>query len=176
MAKQPKATGEMTKIAVIGAGVMGAGIAAQCANAGVDVLLLDIIPKDAADRNVIAKGALEKLKKSNPAAFMHARCAGRVQVGNTTDDLAKLAECDWIIEAVIERLDIKQDLYRKIDKHRRKDAIVSSNTSTIPLTELVAGMSENFREHFLITHFFNPPRYLRLLELVQGRHTLNDVV
>ena len=121
--------GEIKKVAVIGAGVMGAGIAAQAANAGVDVLLLDIVPKGAEDRDIIAKSAIAKLKKTRPAAFMHPRNAKRLTAGNIEDNLDKLGKCDWIIEVVIERLDIKQDLYKKIDKHRKKGSIVSSNTS-----------------------------------------------
>lgn len=162
---------EIQKVAVIGAGVMGAGIAAQIANAGVDVLLLDIVPKEGKDRDAIAKGAVEKLKKSNPAALMHVKNANRIQVGNIDDDLKKIADCDWIIEVVVERLDVKQDLYKKIDKLRKKDAIVSSNTSTLPLHMLLDGMGKSFRQHFMITHFFNPPRYMRLLEFVTSKET-----
>lgn len=171
------------KVAVIGAGVMGAGIAAHVANAGLPVVLLDIVPKDApkkakgneARRNAIALGAIEKLKKTNPAALMHPANAKLITPGNTEDDLALLADCDWIIEAVIERLDIKQALYAKIAKVRHKNAVVSSNTSTIPLETLVKGLPQSFRDYFLITHFFNPPRYLRLLEVVSGPDTLPEV-
>jgi len=164
------------KAAVIGAGVMGAGIAAHMANAGIPVLLLDIVPKRAADRNVVAKSALEKLKKSNPAAFMHPDNARLVTPGNVDDDLGKLADCDWIVEAVIENAEIKRALYRKIVKHRKRGAIVSSNTSTIPLGVLLKGLPLGFKKHFLITHFFNPPRYMRLLELVAGPDTAQDAV
>ena len=164
------------RVAVIGAGVMGAGIAAHIANAGIPVHLLDIVPKDPkAPRNAIAAGAIEKLKKSNPAAFMHARNASLVTPGNTEDDLKVLAECDWIIEAVIERLDIKQALYKNIAIHRKKTAIVSSNTSTLPLAQLLDGQTKDFRAHFLITHFFNPPRYMRLLELVTSPETKPEI-
>ena len=148
---------DIKKVAVIGAGVMGAGIAAQIANAGVDVVLFDIVPKDGADRTAIAKGAIDKLKKTKPAPLMHARNAKRITPANTEDDLKKLGECDWIIEVVIERLDIKQDLYKKIDKHRKKGSVVSSNTSTLPLATLVDGMPKAFQADFMITHFFNPP-------------------
>ena len=161
----------MRQVAVIGAGVMGAGIAAHIANAGVQVLLLDIVPEGAEDRDGIAKAALAAMKKAKPAPFMDGRAAGRVTPGNIEDDLEKLETCDWIIEAVVERLDIKQALYAKIDKYRRPNSIVSSNTSTLPLAKLVAGMPERFARDFLITHFFNPPRYMRLLEIVAGPRT-----
>jgi 3-hydroxyacyl-CoA dehydrogenase len=167
---------EIKKVAVIGAGVMGAGIAAQCANAGVEVLLLDIVPKDGDNRNAIAEGALTKLKKSSPAAFMHPSFAKRITPGNIEDDLKKIGTCDWVLEAVIERLDIKQNLYRNIEKYRKKGAAVSSNTSTLPLEVLTKGMPKAFREHFFITHFFNPPRYMRLLEFVAGPDTKPDIV
>jgi 3-hydroxyacyl-CoA dehydrogenase len=159
------------KVCVIGAGVMGAGIAAQVANAGVPVLLLDIVPKDGADRDAIAKGAVAKMLKTDPAPFMSKRAARLVETGNIDDHLDKVAECDWIIEAVIERLDIKQSLYARLDAVRRPGAAVSSNTSTIPLAKLIEGRSDAFAADFLITHFFNPPRYMRLLELVTGPKT-----
>jgi len=159
------------KAAVIGAGVMGAGIAAHLTNAGVPVMLLDIVSEGAGDRSKIAKDAFERLTKADPAAFMEKRNAALITVGNIEDHLDLLAECDWIIEAVIERLDIKQDLYAKIEAARKPGSIVSSNTSTIPLTALVSGMGESFASDFLIAHFFNPPRYMRLLELVVGEKT-----
>jgi len=159
------------KATVIGAGVMGAGIAAQFANAGVPVLLLDIVPDGATNRNVLADNAVAKMLKTDPAPFMSARAAKLVTAGNIEDDLAKLAESDWIIEAVVERLDIKQALYRKIDAVRKPGTAVSSNTSTIPLARLIAGQSDAFKRDFLITHFFNPPRYMRLVEIVTGPNT-----
>ena len=159
------------KVAVIGAGVMGAGIAAQIANAGVPVVLLDIVPDGANDRSAVAKGAIAKLQKAKPAPLMHKRNVRLIQPGNIEDDLGLLDECDWIVEAVVERLDIKQSLYEKIDAHRRADAIVSSNTSTIPLAKLVEAMPASMRAHFVISHFFNPPRYMRLLELVSSTET-----
>jgi 3-hydroxyacyl-CoA dehydrogenase len=161
-------------VAVIGAGVMGAGIAAQIANAGIPVKLLDIVPEGAANRNSIADGAIGKMLKADPAPFMHPRIAGLITAGNIEDDLEGLADCDWIIEAVIERLDIKQDLYRKLDGVRKEGSIVSSNTSTIPLGTLTRDMPEKFVGDFLITHFFNPPRYMRLLEIVTGDKTRRD--
>uniref|UniRef100_UPI00333FAE95 3-hydroxyacyl-CoA dehydrogenase/enoyl-CoA hydratase family protein n=1 Tax=Castellaniella defragrans TaxID=75697 RepID=UPI00333FAE95 len=157
---------EIKKVAVIGAGVMGAGIAAQVANAGVPVVLLDIVPQSASNRNQLAEGAIAKMLKAQPAAFMSPKAAKLVTPGNVEDHLDLLAECDWIVEAVIERLDIKRDLYRKIDAHRKPGSVVSSNTSTIPLAKLTEGQSEAFAAEFCITHFFNPPRYMRLLELV----------
>lgn len=166
------------KVAVIGAGVMGAGIAAHCANAGVEVVLLDIVPKgaDKKGRSAIAEGALAKLLKTKPAPLMHKSFAKRITTGNIEDDLALLSTCDWVIEAVIERLDIKQNLYRTIAPHLKRGAIISSNTSTIPLEQLVEGMPKGFVSHFLITHFFNPPRYMRLLEIVTSSATLATVI
>lgn len=155
------------KVCVIGAGTMGAGIAAQVANAGVPVLLLDIV-RDPADRNAVAQGALDRLAKAEPAAFMSKRAAKLVEVGNIEDDLPRVAECDWVIEAIVERLDLKHALYEKLEGVRRPGTAVSSNTSTIPLEQLIAGRGEGFARDFLITHFFNPPRYMRLLEVVAG--------
>ena len=156
------------RAAVIGAGVMGAGIAAHLANAGVPVHLLDIVPKGAEDRDQLARGAIARLLKTDPAPFMTKRAARLVTPGNTEDHLERLAEVDWIIEVVVEDLEIKRALYRKVDQHRRAGSIVSSNTSTLPLAHLVEGQSEAFKADFLITHFFNPPRYMRLLEIVAG--------
>jgi 3-hydroxyacyl-CoA dehydrogenase len=167
---------KIEKVAVFGAGVMGAGIAAHIANAGVPVVLMDIAAKDGNNRSAIAEGAADRLLKTDPAPLMHKRSRGLIATGNIDDDMALIADCDWIIEAIIERLDLKQSLYRKIDAARKPRSIVSSNTSTIPLTQLTEGMSEGFRSDFLITHFFNPPRYLRLLEVVAGDHTRADAV
>jgi len=165
----------INKIAVIGAGLMGSGIAAHIANAGHDVVLLDIVPKNAGrgakKRSALALGAVERLLKSQPAAFMEKRNAKRVTCGNIDDDLTLLADADWIIEAVIEKHDIKQMIYRMINGARKAGSIVSSNTSTIPCRDLIDGMDENFQSDFLITHFFNPPRYMRLLEIVAGSKT-----
>ncbi len=167
---------EIKKAAVIGAGVMGAGIAAHITNAGIPCVLLDIVPKDGKNRNAIAEGAVAKLLKTDPAPFMSKRNAQMITPGNIEDNLDLLADCDWIIEAVIERLDIKQDLYKKVQAKRKKGSIVSSNTSTIPLKELEAGMPPEMVPDFLITHFFNPPRYMRLLEVVAGPKTRKDAV
>ncbi|MDE1148579.1 MAG: 3-hydroxyacyl-CoA dehydrogenase NAD-binding domain-containing protein [Azospirillaceae bacterium] len=171
---------EIKSAAVIGAGVMGSGIAAHIANAGIPVFLLDIVPqaiKDSGgDRSAVAKGAVEKLLKTEPAAFMHKDAARLVTPGNTEDDLEKLKDVDWIIEAVIENKDIKHALYAKLDAVRKPGSVVSSNTSTIPLEILLEGASDKFAGDFMITHFFNPPRYMRLLEIVAGRKTRADAV
>jgi 3-hydroxyacyl-CoA dehydrogenase len=159
------------KVAVIGAGVMGAGIAAQVANSGTPVVLLDIVAKDNPNRSAIAEGAVAKLLKADPAPLMSKSAAKLIETGNVEDDLDKLKDCDWIIEAVIERLDVKHDLYARLDKARKPGTALSSNTSTIPLHELMAGLPDSITNDFLITHFFNPPRYMRLLELVVGPKT-----
>ena len=162
------------KVCVIGAGTMGAGIAAQAANAGVPVLLLDIVPKEGANRNAIAEGAVAKMLGADPAPLMSKAAAKLIETGNIEDDLARVAECDWIVEAIIERLDIKRDLYAKLEKVRTPGSAISSNTSTIPLEKLIEGRSDAFAADFLITHFFNPPRYMRLLEVVTGPKTNKD--
>ncbi len=164
------------RVAVIGAGVMGAGIAAQVANAGVEVLLFDRPQEEGSDRNAIAQGAIASLLKSNPAALMSKRNARLMTPVNTEDDLEKLGTCDWIIEAIIEDVGIKQGLYRQLDEHRKAGSIISSNTSTLRRKDLVEGMSSDFSRDFLITHFFNPPRYMRLLELVGGEETPDDLM
>lgn len=157
----------INKVAVIGSGVMGSGIAAQVANAGLPVVLLDIkLP----DRD-LAASAVEKMLKADPAPFMSKKNAKLITTGNLEDDIALLKDCDWIIEVVLEDLKVKHDTYAKIEKNRKKGAIVSSNTSTIPLHKLVEGQPDDFAKHFMITHFFNPPRYMRLLELVVGEKT-----
>ena len=166
---------DIKKVAVFGAGVMGAGIAAQVANAGIPVVLMDIAG-DGDNRTAIAEGAVEKLRKTDPAPLMHKQNALLITPGNIDDDMAMIADCDWIVEAIIERLDLKQSLYEKIEAARKPGSIVSSNTSTIPLTQLTDGLAESFKVDFLITHFFNPPRYLRLLEIVAGGHTRADAV
>ena len=155
------------KVCVIGAGTMGAGIAAQVANAGCPVLLLDIV-RDENDRDAVAKGAVGKMLKTEPAPFMSKAAAALVETGNIEDHLDQVRECDWVIEAIVEKLDIKRDLYARLEPLLGEDAAVSSNTSTIPLAQLVEGRSPAFQRAFLITHFFNPPRYMRLLEIVAG--------
>jgi 3-hydroxyacyl-CoA dehydrogenase len=165
-------TYQIRKAAVLGAGVMGAAIAAHLANIGIPSLLLDIVPVDAGkDRSKIARIGLEKALKAKPAAFYARQSAALITVGNIEDNLADLAEVDWIIEAVVERLDIKHKLYTQIEKVLRPDTIISSNTSGLPAHMLTEGRSEQFRRNFLITHFFNPVRYMRLLELVPAADT-----
>ncbi len=158
------------KVAVIGSGVMGSGIAAQVANAGIPVILLDIVGSDS-DRSAVAKAAVQRMLKTSPAPLMHPRNAKRIQPGNIDDHLEWVSDCDLIIEVVLENLDIKQALYEKLEAHRKPGSIVTSNTSTIPLQHLIQGRSEDFQKHFAVTHFFNPPRYMRLLELVGGPDT-----
>ena len=162
---------DIRRVGIIGAGVMGAGIAAQVANAGIPVLLLDIVPAGAADRSAIAKSAAAKLLKTDPAPLMTPQAARLIETGNVEDDLARLAECDWVVEVIVERLEVKQALYRSLESVCRPGAAISSNTSTIPLRDLTEGMGAAFQSSFLITHFFNPPRYMRLLELVPGPQT-----
>ena len=164
------------KVGVIGAGTMGAGIAAQVANAGIPVVLLDIVPAGAANRSALAEGAVARMLKAEPAAFMHKRAAKLVTTGNVEDDLGLLADCDWIVEAVLEQPEVKRALYRRLEAVRRPGTAISSNTSTIPLRLLTEGMSEAFRRDFLVTHFFNPPRYMRLLEIVGGPETSAEVL
>ena len=168
--------GAIERVAVIGSGVMGGGIAAQLANAGASVLLLDVAANDGPDRSAVARGAIERLSKLRPPSFMHRRAARQIDVGNIHDDLARAGEADWIVEAVVERLDVKRDLYARLDAVRRPGAIVTSNTSTIPLARLVEGASDALQRDFAITHFFNPPRYMRLLEIVRGPTTRPDHV
>lgn len=164
------------KVAVIGAGVMGAAIAAHVANAGIPAVLLDIVPEGAENRNVLAEGAVAKMLKTKPAPFMHKRNAKLVTTGNLEDNLDLVADCDWIVEAIIERPDLKQDLYTKLEAVRKKGSIVTSNTSTIPLKTLMAGMPDSLQQDFAITHFFNPPRYMRLFELVKGDKTRDEAI
>ena len=159
------------KVAVIGAGVMGASIAAHITNAGIPVYLLDIVPEGASNRNAIAESAVKKLLEAEPAAFMDNANAKLISTGNIEDDLAKLTDADWVIEAVIEKLEVKQSLYQKLETICKPDCLISSNTSTLPLMLLTKDMPDSFKRRFMITHFFNPPRYMRLLELVSSKAT-----
>lgn len=159
------------KIAVIGSGVMGSGIAAHIAASGTPVVLLDIVPAGAESRNVLCEKAIEKQLAGKPSGFAHPKVARLVTCGNLEDNLDMLADCDWIIEAVLERLDVKQDVYHKIDAVRKAGSVVSSNTSTLPLKTLTNGFSDIFKQDFMITHFFNPPRFMRLLEVLGGENT-----
>ena len=159
---------KIKRVAIIGAGVMGGGIAAQMADAGVEVILLDLVPDGATNRNALAEAAVKTQRESVPPGFVYPSRAGFITCGNLEDDLGKLRDCDWIIEAVKEDVRIKQDVYRKIDANRKPGSIVSSNTSTLPLATLTSGMPESFARDFMITHFFNPPRFTQLLETVQS--------
>lgn len=166
---------DIERAAVIGAGTMGLGIAGQLANAGVDVLLIDL-PSADGERNAAAKRALERLLDPEQPGLTHEDNLQRIAIGNVEDDLPRLADADWIAEAVVERLEVKKALYRDIDAVRKPGSIVSSNTSTIPIALLVEDMPESFRAEFAITHFFNPVRYMRLLEIVRGEHTRDEVI
>src|SRR5512133_421271 len=166
------------KVAVLGAGTMGARIAAHLANAGVPSYLLDILPPDAdgAARNKIAESGLQAAGKSKPAAFFEPALARLVTVGNFDDNLKWLAECDWIIEAVVENLDIKRALLKKVDAVRRPGTFVTTNTSGLPVHKISVGFGDDFRRHWFGTHFFNPPRYMRLLEIIATPDTDRDAM
>jgi len=170
--------------AVIGSGVMGGGIAALLAAAGVKTLLLDIVPfdlkaeekNDPAARNRIVKAGLDAVLASSPSLLMQKKDVDRITIGNLEDDLDKLADVDWIIEVVVENLQIKKDLFNRIESVISKGTVVSSNTSGIPLKAMSEGLSKEFRQHFLGTHFFNPVRYMKLLEIIAGEETLPEVL
>jgi len=178
------------KVAVVGSGVMGSRIACHFAGIGVQVLLLDIVPFElnAAEqakgltpeskqvRNRIVNDALQATLKAKPSAVYTKDVAKNIQIGNLDDDISKLSDCDWIIEAVIERLDIKQKVFEKIEQHRKPGTLITTNTSGIPIHMMSEGRSEDFRKHFCGTHFFNPPRYLRLLEIIPAPDTKQDVI
>src|SRR5580704_10830341 len=163
---------QINKVAVLGAGTMGSRIAAHLANAGLPVVLLDIVPPgtDASapkqERNKIVLAVLDGLKKSKPAPFYSHESARLITIGNFDDDLALIAGCDWIIEVVAENMEIKRALLNKVQQHRRPDSIITSNTSGLPIHEIVEGMPMELRRHWFGTHFFNPPRYMRLLEII----------
>jgi len=177
-------TRKIRKAAVIGSGVMGGGIAALLASAGVKTLLLDIVPFDLKDeekndpvaRNRIAKAGLDTVLMSRPALLMQPKDADLISIGNLEDDFDKLAECDWIVEVVVENLKIKQELLKRIEPVKKPGAIVSSNTSGIPLKSMSEGLGAEFKQHFLGTHFFNPVRYMKLLEIIPGEETLPEVL
>ena len=176
---------KIRRVAVLGAGVMGAGIAAHMANAGIPCLMLDIVPpslseeerkkgvteKSPAFRNRFALKGLEGIRKSRPALLYSRKDIGRISIGNFEDDFPKIAECDWIVEAVVENLSVKRSLYGRIEALWKPGIVVSSNTSGIAIAQMMEGRGAEFRRHFLVTHFFNPVRYMRLLELVAGRDT-----
>ncbi len=178
------------KVAILGSGVMGSRIACHFANIGTEVLLLDIVPKEPNDtekakklslesklvRNRIANDALQFALKSNPSPIYKKQFASRISVGNFEDDMPKISECDWIIEVVIENLDIKKKVFESVEKFRKPGTLITSNTSGIPIHLLTDGRSEDFKQHFCGTHFFNPPRYLKLLEIIPTKDTKPEVV
>ena len=181
---------KINKVAVIGSGIMGSGIALHFANIGVQVLLLDIVPRelneteqkkgltlqDKAVRNRIVNDALQNAVKSNPSPVYHKSFVNRITTGNLDDDIAKVKDVDWIIEVVIERLDIKKQVFENLEKHRTPGTLITSNTSGIPIQFMNEGRSEDFQKHFCGTHFFNPPRYLKLFEIIPGPKTSQEVL
>lgn len=180
----------INKVAVIGSGIMGSGIACHFANIGVQVLLLDIVPNELTEaekakgltledktvRNRIVNDGLKNALRSNPSPIYKKEFADRITTGNLEDDLEKIADVDWVMEVVVERLDIKKQVFEKIEKHRKAGTLITSNTSGIPIKFMNEGRSEDFRKHFAVTHFFNPPRYLQLFEVVPGPDCKQDVV
>jgi 3-hydroxyacyl-CoA dehydrogenase len=164
------------RVAVLGAGTMGSRIAAHFANAGVPSLLLDIVLPRQPNRNAAAQKGVENALKQRPGGFFTEDKVSLIRPGNFEDDLSALAECDWIIEAIVESLEPKRELWRKVETIRKPDAIVSTNTSGIPLANISAGFSSEFRRHFLGTHFFNPPRYLHLMELIPGQDSDPEIL
>lgn len=178
------------KIAIIGSGIMGSGIACHFANIGVDVLLLDIIPRELTDaekakgltledkvvRNRIVNDSLTASLKSKPSPIYHPSFASRISTGNLEDDISKVKDVDWIMEVVVERLDIKKQVFEKLEKHRTPGTLITSNTSGIPIHFMSEGRSEDFQKHFCGTHFFNPARYLKLFEIIPGPKTSQDVL
>ncbi len=174
--KRP-ATMTIGKAAVLGAGTMGAGIAAHLANAGIPTLLLDIAPKeeDSPDKNSIVRSLFEAAKKLKPAPFMLADNAKLITIGNFTDDIAKLKDCDFVIEAVVENVDIKHKLFAEVEKHRKPGAVIASNTSGIPIDAIAEPFSDDFKQHFVGIHFFNPPRYMKLVEVIPGKQTSGEI-
>ncbi|MDH3322776.1 MAG: 3-hydroxyacyl-CoA dehydrogenase, partial [Flavobacteriaceae bacterium] len=177
------------KVAIIGSGIMGSGIACHFANIGVEVLLLDIVPNELNDqekargltldhalvRNRIVNDSLKASLKSKPSPIYDQKFASRIATGNLEDDIHSIKDVDWIMEVVVERLDIKQQVFEKIEKHRKKGTLITSNTSGIPIKFMNEGRSEDFQKHFAVTHFFNPPRYLKLFEVVPGPNCDQEV-
>jgi 3-hydroxyacyl-CoA dehydrogenase len=188
--KEPMMTHPIRKVAVLGAGTMGGGIAAHCANAGLHVVLLDVAPttltpeeqakgltlESKAVRNRIVNAGFDRVKKSRPAALFTPERANLITIGNLTDDLGLIADADWIVEAIVEQLEPKRALMERVEAQRKPGSIVSSNTSGIPIAAIAEGRSEDFRKHFLGTHFFNPPRYLYLLEIIPTPDTQPEVI
>ena len=175
---------KIRQAAVIGSGVMGGGIAALLAGAGIKTFLLDIVPFDLKEeerdnpvaRNRIVKTGLDAVLMSSPSLLMQKKDVDRITIGNLEDDFDRISDCDWIVEVVVENLKIKQDLFKRIETKRKASAIVSSNTSGLPLKAMSQGLSRNFKQHFLGTHFFNPVRYMHLLEIIAGEETLPEVL
>ncbi|MBR9756533.1 MAG: 3-hydroxyacyl-CoA dehydrogenase [Algicola sp.] len=180
----------INKVAVIGSGIMGSGIACHFANIGVEVLLLDIVPRELTDaekakgltledkivRNRLVNTSLQTALKSKPSPIYHQKFASRITTGNLEDDIAKVADVDWIIEVVVERLDIKKQVFESLDKHRKPGTLITSNTSGIPIKFMSEGRSDDFQKHFCGTHFFNPARYLKLFEIIPGPKTSQEVL
>ncbi|WP_100614860.1 3-hydroxyacyl-CoA dehydrogenase/enoyl-CoA hydratase family protein [Confluentibacter citreus] len=180
----------INKVAVIGSGIMGSGIACHFANIGVGVLLLDIVPRELNDaekskgltleskavRNRLVNDSLTNALKSKPSPIYHEKFASRITTGNLEDDISKVSEADWIIEVVVERLDIKKKVFETLDKHRKPGTLITSNTSGIPIHFMSEGRSEDFQKHFCGTHFFNPARYLKLFEIIPGPKTSPEVL
>jgi len=180
----------INKVAVIGSGIMGSGIACHFANIGVEVLLLDIVPRDLTDeekskgltlndkivRNRLVNTSLKKALKSKPSPIYHQKFAGRITIGNLEDDIAKVKDVDWIIEVVVERLDIKKQVFESLDKYRKPGTLITSNTSGIPIKFMSEDRSDDFQKHFCGTHFFNPARYLKLFEIIPGPKTSQEVL
>ncbi len=178
------------KVAIVGSGIMGSGIACHFANIGVEVLLLDIVPNELTEaetrkglslehkavRNRIVNEHLANALKSKPSPIYHQKFASRIETGNTTDDMSKIAAADWIIEVVVERLDIKKLVFEQIEKYRKPGTLVTSNTSGIPIRFMSEGRSEDFQKHFCGTHFFNPARYLKLFEIIPGPLTATELL
>lgn len=178
------------KVTVLGSGIMGSGIACHFANIGVEVLLLDIAPKELTDaeqkkgltldspavKNRIVKNSFDAAIKSSPGPLYHRKFASRITLGNFTDDLPKIADCDWIIEVVVENLEIKKKVFEQVEQHRTPGTLITSNTSGIPIHLMADGRTDDFQKHFCGTHFFNPPRYLRLLEIIPTEKTDSSVV
>ena len=180
----------INNVAVIGSGIMGSGIACHFANIGVEVLLLDIVPRELSDaekakgltledkavRNRVVNDSLKAALKGKPSPIYHQKFANRISTGNLEDDIAKIKDVDWIIEVVVERLDIKKQVFENIEKHRKPGTLITSNTSGIPIHFMSEGRSEDFQKHFCGTHFFNPARYLKLFEIIPGPKTDSEVL
>lgn len=178
------------RAAVLGSGVMGSGIAAHLANVGIPTLMLDIVPRELTEkekqkgytlddkvvRNRIAGEGKKALLKQKPSPITTKKSLDLIEVGNMEDDMEKLGDVDWIIEVVVENLDVKKKVFAEVDKYRKEGSIVSSNTSGISVNDMAADCSEDFQKHFLGTHFFNPPRYLKLLEVIPTKHTDENVL